>query len=125
MVMRSVSGKASDSRVSAYWRSAQNKRRKAHRSGDVGAGDTLGSGVEEVECARLADLGNDLGSNTEGCCQLSTNQRKLTREAALDRDEVVGLLDRRDDGVDVKGTDGAGVSAVLGVVRGAPGLTGG
>lgn len=65
--------------------------------GHVSAGDALGRGVEEVERGRLAHLGDDLGPDTKG------------REAALDRDEVVGLLDGRDDGVDVERADRAEV----------------
>lgn len=63
--------------------------------GDVGAGDALGGSVEEVEGGRLADLGNDLRSNTKG------------RETTLNGDEVVGLLDRGVDGVNVERTDRA------------------
>jgi hypothetical protein len=65
------------------------------RGRDVGAGDALGGGVEEVKRGRLADLGNDLRADTEG------------REASLDSNKVVGLLDRRVDSVNVKRADRA------------------
>lgn len=87
--------------------------KKTYGSRDVGAGNTLGGGVEEVEGGRLADLGNDLGANTEGFagsagCWTSVKSTKRTREATLDSNKVVGLLDRGGDGVNVEGTDRAG-----------------
>lgn len=38
----------------------------AYGGRDVGTGDTLRRGVEVVESGGLADLGDDLGANTEG-----------------------------------------------------------
>lgn len=58
-----------------------NTREQAYRSRDIGTGDSLRGGIEEIECWGFTDLGNDLGSNTE------------CGETTLDSDEVVGLLD--------------------------------
>jgi len=66
--MMEVSGKAMVSRDSAYCASARHftPRSESYRSRDIGTGDSLWWGVEEVESGGLADLGNDLGSDTEG-----------------------------------------------------------
>jgi hypothetical protein len=42
-----------------------NAQRRTHRSRDIGTGDTLWRSVKEVESIRLADLSDNLGSNTE------------------------------------------------------------
>jgi len=41
------------------------RREAAYGSRDISTGDTLRSGIKEIECWRFTDLGNDLGSNTE------------------------------------------------------------
>jgi len=68
--INAVSGKANCSRDSAYWvESAITRRIRypiTHRSGNVGPGDTLRRGIEEVEGGRFTDLGDDFGADTEG-----------------------------------------------------------
>lgn len=68
LAMRGVSGKAIVSRDSAYCMSAEVSIAvtTAYRSGHISTGDSLRGSVEEVKGGRLADLGNDLGSDTEG-----------------------------------------------------------
>lgn len=69
LTIRGVSGKAMDSRDSAYciisFCQRDTPNEGAYRSGDIGTGDSLGSGIKEVESVRFTDLGNDLGSDTE------------------------------------------------------------
>jgi hypothetical protein len=52
---------------------------------DIGTSDALDGRVEVVECVTLHDLRADLAAHAE------------RREAALDGDEAVRLLDRGDD----------------------------
>lgn len=64
---RGVSGKAMLSSEAAYCNVSVllHAQQSAHRSGDIGTGDTLRRSVKEVESVRLADLSDNLGSNTE------------------------------------------------------------
>jgi hypothetical protein len=38
---------------------------ETYRSGDISTGDSLGRGIEEIECRRLYDLGDNFRTDTE------------------------------------------------------------
>lgn len=94
------------------------KQIKAYGCGDVSAGDSLRGSVEVVERGRLADLGKDLGTDTE-CYKEKKKETcfskivfffsrpitRLARETTLNSDQVLGLLHTLDDSLNVQRPD--------------------
>lgn len=92
---------------------------KTYGCGDVSTGDSLRGSVEVVERGRLADLGKDLGTDTE--CYKETKKEtcfskiifffffetttRLARETTLNSDQVLGLLHTLNDSLNVQRPD--------------------
>lgn len=57
----------------------QLKERWAYRSRNIGTGDSLRRSVKVVESGRLADLGNDLGTDTECYATKKKKEKKKIR----------------------------------------------
>lgn len=93
---------------------------KTYGCGDVSTGDSLRGSVEVVERGRLADLGKDLGTDTE-CYKEKKKETcfskiiffffffetttRLARETTLNSDQVLGLLHTLNDSLNVQRPD--------------------
>lgn len=132
LAIKGVSGKAIVSRDSAYYfffptsqpfviqlKEREEEKDKAYRSRNISTGDSLRRSVKVVESGRLADLGNDFGTDTECYAKKKTRDmlakgkekekkstcKRLTRETTLNSDQMLGLLHTLNDSLDIQRPD--------------------